>query len=348
MSKKLNIVIVGFGGMGGFHFEKLNLNEHYHVQGIYDIDEAVQKKAEQESIKAYASLEEVVNDETVDAVLIATPNDSHKSISIQALQHDKHVICEKPVTLTSEDLKEIIDVAAKQNKVFIVHQNRRWDDDFHLVKSLYQTKQIGEIFHIESRVHGANGIPGDWRKEELYGGGMLYDWGVHLLDQLLWLFDYDVDNLSGELSYILGNDVDDGFTVHLNFKDVTTIVEVSTTSFIKLPRWYVKGTEGTAVIHDWDLQNEVVCPVKSKEQSHPKPIKAGAGLTKTMAPPSEDAVTKGSINAIDFEMESFYDNFYNTVYDNAEPIVKNEQVLKTMKIIEKVFEAVQNEKIIKF
>lgn len=69
----------------------------------------------------------------------------------------------------------------------MVHQNRRWDPDFLTVKKMYDKNALGKFCRIESRVQGANGIPGDWRKFEEKGGGMMLDWGVHLIDQMVYM-----------------------------------------------------------------------------------------------------------------------------------------------------------------
>ena len=95
--------------------------------------------------------------------MIATPNDLHKELSIAALKAGKHVVCEKPVALNTAELDEIVAVAQETGNTFMVHQNRRWDPDFLLVRELYRNGQIGDLFQLESRVQGANGIPGDWR-----------------------------------------------------------------------------------------------------------------------------------------------------------------------------------------
>ena len=71
--------------------------------------------------------------------------------------------------------------------LFTVHQNRRWDNDYRMVKKFIETNELGRIFAIDSKVYGSRGIPGDWRREKQHGGGMVLDWGVHLLDQVLML-----------------------------------------------------------------------------------------------------------------------------------------------------------------
>ncbi|MBC1503170.1 Gfo/Idh/MocA family protein [Listeria booriae] len=345
-----NLVIVGFGGMGTYHVELVGAAEGITVTGVYDIAEARLQVAKEKGLQTYPSFEAVLADEAVDAVLIATPNDSHKDLAIQALEAGKNVVCEKPVTITSADLEAILAVAKKENKTFMVHQNRRWDSDFLIVRDMVQKEaQIGNVFHVESRVQGANGIPGDWRHLKAQGGGMVLDWGVHLLDQLLFMIDSRIKTVSANLSFILGDEVDDGFTSFITFENGTTaLIEVGTTNYVKLPRWYVKGTEGTAVIQDWDLSGEIIAPDRTVAKVEPKPIQAGQGLTKTMAPPSEESTTRSPIVQVAPDMAGFYDNFAAVLNGTAEPIVKNEEVHRVLRLIEAIFEAGEEGKVVYF
>ena len=161
----INFVVIGYGGMGAYHVHNIlpNENERIHIVGTYDISEERQAISQEKGHKIYKSYEEVLADETIEAVLIATPNDLHKDLSIAALRAGKHVVCEKPVALNTAELDEIVAVAKETGNTFMVHQNRRWDPDFLIVRDLYRNRQIGDLFQIESRVQGANGIPGDWR-----------------------------------------------------------------------------------------------------------------------------------------------------------------------------------------
>lgn len=346
-NQNYQVVIVGYGGMGTYHGQLIDPVAQLEVRGVYDIVEYRLKLAESAGYRTYESLDAVLADEAVDIVLIATPNDSHKEIAIQALQAGKHVVCEKPVTINVQDFQAIVQVANETGQLFVVHQNRRWDEDFRIIKDMFQRKTLGEPFHVESRVQGANGIPGDWRQLKAYGGGMLLDWGVHLLDQLLLLTDSQIESVSGSLSYILGTEVDDGFTSYITFKDgLTALIEVGTTNYVKLPRWYVKGTEGTAVIRDWDLSGEII--VRNPDAAHvePKPIQAGQGLTKTMAPPSEETTLKYKVEKVEPTGQSFYENLVAVIEGKAEPAVKNEQVLRVLTLIETIFEAAEKRSVI--
>jgi len=338
--KAVNFVIVGFGGMGNYHAERLMPTEKEKINliGVYDILEERQEVARQKGLSTYESFVAVLADELVEAVLIAVPNDLHKDMSIAALKAGKNVICEKPATLNTSEFDEILAVAADTGSRFMVHQNRRWDPDFLVVRDLYQNKPIGSVFQIESRVNGANGIPGDWRHLKKHGGGMLLDWGIHLLDQILWLVDSPIKDVQVDFSYILGDEVDDGFTSFITFENgVKAVIEVGTTNYVKLPRWYVKGTEGTARIDDWDLSGEMVRAVQTASESIPQPIQAGVGLTKTMAPPSEDATENLALPEATAEYDTFYSDVYHVIREDAQPIVKNTEVRNVLLLIEEMF-----------
>ncbi|GGI65718.1 Gfo/Idh/MocA family protein [Enterococcus alcedinis] len=338
--QKVNFAIVGYGGMGSYHARTLmpTESERLNITGVYDIDAARLEAAKSEGFETYESFEAILADEAVEGILIATPNDSHKELAITALRAGKHVLCEKPVAMNVEELDEILAVAKETGKTFMVHQNRRWDPDFLMVRNMYQQKPIGDIFQIESRVQGANGIPGDWRHLKEHGGGMLLDWGVHLLDQLLWLVESPIKSMNVDFSYVLGDPVDDGFFTYITFENgVRAIVEVGTSNYTKLPRWYVKGTEGTAKIDDWDLSGEMIRATNAEGVSAPTPIQAGVGLTKTMAPPSEEAMEKIAFPSSEADFIPFYQNVYEVIREGAEPIVKNEEVRVVLALIDDMF-----------
>jgi len=343
--KKIKFGTVGYGGMGSYHAEGLipAEAERLEVIGTYDIDRERQDEAKENGTAVYNSYKELLADAEVEAVLIATPNDSHKDLAIQALNAGKHVVIEKPVTMNVEEFDEILDVADEEGQVVMVHQNRRWDPDFLLVRDLFEDRRaLGDVFQIESRVHGANGIPGDWRHEKEHGGGMLLDWGIHLLDQVMWMIDSPIADVKVDMSYILGDEVDDGFTIHLTFENgIRSIVEVGTTNFTSLPRWYVKGNKGTARIDDWDLSGEMVVATGTKTEAKPSPIRAGVGLTKTMAPPVDGVTKKIPLPDPTLNQTSFYRNFYEVVREGAEPIVKNEEVRAVMTLIDDIMEQVE-------
>ncbi len=341
--------VIGFGGMGGFHCNKMQTVEGICLRGIYDIDPARGKAAEEQGIRSYASREELLADPEIDLVTVATPNDFHKEIAIAALEAGKNVISEKPVAMNSAELEEMIAAANRTGKLFTVHQNRRWDEDYLTVKKLYDEKQLGNIFRIESRVQGSRGIPSGWREEKAHGGGMVLDWGVHLLDQMLTMMNgRKLISLSASKTNITNQECDDGFTAICRFEgNLEWIVEVGTCNFISLPRWYVCGDAGSAVIRDWDCSGEIK-KIFNHGEDDVAPVQAGAGITRTMAPRNEQTVETFPIEKVHSDWADYYRNVIAVLNDKAKIIVTHDQLRLSMKVIEAVFEAAETGKTLFF
>ncbi len=346
--KDYNLAIVGLGGMGNWHRETIETIDHLTVCGSFDIKEDRQQFARDHGITPYNSLEELLNDPKVDIVLCSTPNDVHKEIVIKALKAGKNVVCEKPVTLSSKDLQEMIDAAEESGKLFTVHQNRRWDEDFLTVKNIYDNHMLGDIFRIESRVHGSRGIPGDWRQEPEHGGGMVLDWGVHILDQALMMIPEKVKKVYASFTHVTNELVDDGFTVELTFESgLVYLLEVGTSNFINLPRWYVLGQNGSAVVNDWDLSGEMV-RVTDWSKNDAVPIRTAAGLTKTMAPRTEETIKTEPLPVVHSDIRDYYRNVMATLSGESEIIVKLPQVMRVMKLMEAIFESAAKHQVVDF
>lgn len=347
MSKK-NLVVVGYGGMGGWHVEHAQKSDVVNLVGIYDIKQERTDLARERGIFAYDSLEDVLADNKVDLITVATPNDVHKEIVIKSLEAGKNVICEKPVTLSSADLQDMIDAGVKSGKIFTVHQNRRWDVDFLAMKQIVNSGEIGEMINIESRIHGSRGIPSDWRGLKQYGGGMIFDWGVHLIDQILQIKTGDIDSIYCTLDQITDVDCDDGFQLNIYFADGSSaFIEVGTMNFIAMPRFYLRCRNGTAKITDWrEMAHVVKC--KHWHENEVIPVKTAAGLTKTMAPRDSVTVDEYDVTQPASDVHDFYRNVCKAI-DGIEPqLITHSQLLKVMHVMEKAFESDSLKQVVKF
>ncbi len=343
-----NLVVIGYGGMGGWHVDHAQKSDVVNLLGIYDIDPKKVLLAESRGIRAYSSFEEVLTDKNVDMITVAIPNDDHKEVCIRALEAGKNVLCEKPVALCSEDLSDMIAAANKAGKIFSVHQNRRWDVDFLAMKSLYDSGDIGEVFNIESRVHGSRGIPSDWRGMKKYGGGMVYDWGIHLIDQILQIVPSKIKTVFCRLDNITNKEVDDGFKLELMFENgCRAYIELGTYNFIPLPRFYMQGMKGTALITDW-RENCKVTRCKAWHESDVIPVETAAGLTKTMAPRDSITVDEYELERPKSDVHDYYRNFVKAIDGEAAQLVTHEQMMLDMKVMEAAFKSAELNQVIEF
>lgn len=341
--------LIGFGGMGKWHTEILENVPEIELAGIYDIKEEKRKLAEEAGFHTYETEEAMLADESIDVILVATPNDTHRPIALRAMEAGKNVIVEKPATLSLKGLTELEDMAGKTGRFLTVHQNRRWDEDLLTVREILKDQTMGEIFRIESRVHGSRGIPGDWRKEKAHGGGMVLDWGVHLFDQIFRLTgERRLKTVYATLTNVTNQEVDDGFTAVLRFEGgLEVLVEVGTNNFISLPRWYVLGENGSAVVEDWDLSGKIV-KAFSEEEKEIVPVRTAAGLTKTMAPRREDTIRVEELPRVPGDIADFHRNVAAVLLRGEEPAVKLPEVKRVMRLMETVFESAEKNHVMDF
>lgn len=324
-----NVVVVGFGEIGICHANLLRyakdfltinskddgvikhqIKENFYLKGVYDHSENNQKKAKDLGFFVYDSYDDVLKDDNVNIIVCATPTSTHKDIVIKALSYNKHVICEKPATKSVEDLQEIIDIANKNNLKFTVNQTRRFDNTYQMISESINCKEIEDIKFIESRVQTPNGMRG-WRSSKNSHGGMLLDWGCHLVDQALLLTQEQLVSIYCKLYYTNTKEVEDGFKIILNFEnDLEILLECSCIDYIPHPRWKVIGKTTTLTIDNWYDE----------------------GYKKSLNDKQLKFVHKDTTNYS--TIIDFYYNFHNAINNNCDLIVTHEQLLQITKVLE--------------
>lgn len=350
--KVYTAAIIGYGGMAGHHERVMRIDyDRMKLKGIFDLSERRCEVAKEQGYYVYDSKEELINDPEVDVVIIATTNEAHKDLAIEALQAGKSVVCEKPVTLSSDELLEIMEVEKTSAGKFTIDQNRRTNRDFVLTKRKIEEGLIGKPYIIESRVEGSRGMPSGWRTIKRLGGGMMLDWGVHLIDQIMYMVDEKVTEVNCTMFYIQYPEVDDNFRMDMTFESgLIAHIEVSTNNFITHPRWYVLGSDGTLQINDWSCDGEIVRVIDKEDEWEEQIFYTDAGPTKTMAPRSENSTEKISLSkptdVVD-ELNVVYDQLLDAVEGKAELTIKSEQALRVMRVMEAAFESAEKHEIIK-
>lgn len=331
--------IIGYGGMAGHHEKVMRVDyDRMKLKGIFDLDEKRRKVAEEQGYYPYSSKEELIYDPEIDVVIIATTNEAHKDLAIEALKADKHVICEKPVTLSSAELEEIMEVAKNCDAVFTIDQNRRTNHDFVMMRRQVESGIIGKPYVIESRVEGSRGMPTGWRTIKRLGGGMMLDWGVHLIDQIMYMIPEKVVNVFCKMYSIDYPEVDDNFRLTMTFESgLTAHIEVSTNNYITHPRWYVLGETGTLVVDDWNCTGKIVRCIDKEDVWEEEIVYTKAGPTKTMAPRnpnSTETITLSEPTDVVDNLTVVYNQLLDCVEGKADLTIKPEQALRVMKVME--------------
>ncbi|MEG0638820.1 MAG: Gfo/Idh/MocA family oxidoreductase [Clostridia bacterium] len=340
MSYRLGII--GFGGMGGWHAQSIAEKvPRIQVTGVYDIRPEACKKASEKGYKVYEALDDLLHDPEIDLVTIATPNNFHKELVISALRAGKNVVCEKPVTLNAAELEEIIAVQKQTGKLFSIHQNRRWDQDYRTVKAAYEQGLLGELTFVESKVQGSRQSMHGWRGYRVNGGGMLLDWGVHLLDQVMALVNSPITSVDAHLLSVFTPEVDDNIKLFLRFENgCSALLEMSTNCLINAPRWHVQGTEGTLQIDNWDAKGKLLKLQQNADMAWEDDIVyTQAGPTRTMAPRPAYTMQELPLPEVETDWSDYYNNICDVLEGKAELLVKPEQALRVMRVIDLLFQA---------
>lgn len=335
-----HLALIGYGGMGSWHHRNIREKvQEIEVTGAFDIREEAQEAAREAGLFVYAAQDALLNDPAVDIVTVATPNNFHKDIAIAVLRAGKHVISEKPVTLDAAELEEIIAVSKETGKLFSIHQNRRWDTDYRTVRKVIEDGTIGKPYFIESKVQGSRRSMHGWRGHKLNGGGMLLDWGVHLLDQLLDMVPSPVVSVDAHLLSIYTPEVDDNIKLLLRFENgVSALLEMATNCLINAPRWHVTGETGTMVVEDWDARGRIVRLKGEGEMRWEDDIVyTSAGPTRTMAPRPAETTEELALPAVSVDWSEYYKNIAAVLDGKAELIVRPEQALRVMRVIDLLF-----------
>ena len=341
--RKHNLAVIGYGGMGSWHCQNImDKIPQIHVKGVWDIRPEALNKAKEKGLSPYSSLEELLHDKEIDLVTIAVPNNFHKELAIQCLRAGKNVVCEKPVTMNAAELEEIMAVSKETGKLFSVHQNRRWDKDYRIIKKIIEDGTLGAPYFIESRVQGSRGAMYGWRGYKVNGGGMVLDWGVHLLDQMMDMIDSPVVSVDAHLQTVFSEEVDDNIKLFLRFENgVSALLEMSTNCFVNLPRWHVSCTGGTAVVEDWSCKGKTVQLREDAGQMawDDDIVYTEAGPTRTMAPRPAYTTKEEPLPEVETDWADYYKNIVDVLDNGAQLIVKPEQCLRVMKVIDLIFES---------
>lgn len=187
----INVGIIGTG-IGQLHVNGYKRCQDVEITAVCDLDETRAKAfADRNGAKrACTDYREILDDESIDAVSICTPNALHAPIAIAAFEAGKHVICEKPISTSAEQGKAMVAAAKKSGKIFMMGFNNRFRGDTQLLKKCIENGDLGDIYYAKTgwlRRKGIPGMGGWFTTKAMSGGGPLIDLGVHVLDLTLWL-----------------------------------------------------------------------------------------------------------------------------------------------------------------
>ncbi|MCH3968488.1 MAG: Gfo/Idh/MocA family oxidoreductase [Atopobiaceae bacterium] len=345
----IKLGIIGYGGMGKWHAENAP-RAGVIITAACDINEERRHEATEAGIKVYETADELLADPEVNTVILTVPNYLHCPMCLKAAAAGKNVITEKPAAMSVAELDEMSAACEKAGVFFTSHQNRRWDKDMLIVKKAYDEHLLGNIFTIESKLHSGNGYMHEWHLYKKYGGGMIYDWGVHLIDQILFMMpDAKITSLYADIKNVLHEEVDDYFKILLKMDNgVTAHIELSTYILKYQPRWLVGGDKGTMVIDNFACDGSIYRTGKLLEKLPPQITETEAGPTRQFAPVPPGGIVTEPLPFVETDWLDFYRNVNGVLNGKEESLIKIPEVRRVLSVMEAARESAATGKAILF
>lgn len=354
--KEIGIGIIGHGFMGHEHEKMLTNMDGIRVVGISDIHPE-QLSDVRDGVKRYDSNKELFSDPEVQVVLIAANNNQHHDLVIEAAKAGKDIICEKPVAMNVRELEEMICAVEEAGVKFTVHHQRRFDKDFRVMKQILDAGSLGNIYTIKSSLYGFNGNMHDWHVYVAEGGGMLYDWGVHLLDQILYMMPgAKIRAVFADVRNVINFEVDDYFKILMRF-DNGIMAEVELGTYYLTDKidekwferhWFMGGDTGSAYVDGFQPEGKIVRTSHLLTNVPGKRTMTAAGPTRSFGPPAEGTILTEEIPKVTTSHEDYFEN-YKKAYRGEEPfLVKIEETRRVLALMEAVRESARTGRSIEF
>ena len=253
--------LLGYGAIGNEHSAAFRAVAGLELAAVCDRNPARLDAARKHApdVRTTTDPAALVDDPDVDLVVVSTPPASHATWALRALRAGKPVVVEKPFAIRTDEADAVMAEAESAGLLAVVYQNRRWDADHLAVRAAVRSGRIGEVFHLETFVGGFGHPCNLWHSDADSSGGAFYDWGAHILDQVLDLVPTPVEHVTATTHKRRWFDVTnaDHSRGLLPFTDGTEAEFVhSDLAAVLKPRWYVLGTEG-AIVGTWRTEKVV-------------------------------------------------------------------------------------------
>lgn len=330
----IRYAVVGLGRAGwDIHVKALRDRADAKIVAVVDpVQERRDEAAAAFGCKTYTSLRRMLKQADVEVVVIATPSVMHGPDTKKALKAGKHVVVEKPMSLSVSEADSMMRVAGETGKHLFVHQNYRFHPEFVHLRSVIESGILGRLYHIRcSSMHFSR--RNDWQTMSRNGGGVLNNTCPHMIDQALQFAGAPIKDCMGDLQQIASaGDVEDHVKALLRAENGVTIdMEVSTAQnqAITPSKWVLCGACGTLVT---DGKTSTIRWFDPKDAP---PLEAYDGPAANRAYGNADKLPwqEKTVEASAPVPVDFYDNVFGVVRRGEPPVVTCESVREVMRVI---------------
>ncbi|MCH8293472.1 Gfo/Idh/MocA family oxidoreductase [Candidatus Poribacteria bacterium] len=327
----VNAAVIGYGYAGRcFHTYLIGLAEGLNLYAIASRNAERRQSATENypGVKSYETIDQVIADDEVQLVVLATPHDTHAELAIKAMDAGKHLVTDKIMCMNAAEADAMIEASERNGVMLSVFHNRRWDWDYLTVKKVIEDGLLGEPYLFQVGIM-RYGPPRGWRGSKAQSGGILFDWPAHFVDQALQLVQAPVKTVFCDIHYGTRWDIDIGNYANLIIKfenDVRYQIEISNLAKVDKPRWYVIGERGGLIKYGLDPQEG---PMVAGDIDAAEEDPANYAKVCTEADGENRELVVESVRGT---WKSYYQNISDVLNNGAELAVKPEEVRRTMAV----------------
>lgn len=334
----VRVGIIGYGYAGrAFHSYLVPLSKGLALEAIVSSSPDKRQRITQDrGCRAVASVDELLADPAIDLVVLATPHDTHADLAIRALRAGKHVVTDKVMALTTEEADAMIAAARTSGRMLSVFHNRRWDWDYQTVRHVIGEGLLGKPYLFECAVM-QDRLPGGWRRDPERSGGMLHDWGAHLIDHGLSLVSSKVVEVFCSVVHATADvAVGNLAKLVLRFED-GTLYEVCLGNMARQskPRWFVLGDRGSLRKEGLDPQ-EVAMNRGNIDAATEDPALRAVVRTKL-----GDLSAEIVVDSVRSSWRSYYDNISAHLNEGAPLAVTAESARRVVAVLDAAAAAIR-------
>ncbi|MEZ4837908.1 Gfo/Idh/MocA family oxidoreductase [Flavobacterium sp.] len=333
--KPIKTALLAYGFSGKiFHAPFLATNKGFE---LYAVLERSKQKAKDDfpGIKSYTSLEELLADESIELVVVNTPNNTHFELTKKSLLAHKHVLVEKPATATPKEFLELMALAKSVNKQLFVYQNRRWSSDICAAKEVIQSGKLGDIVEVHLRFdrYRPDIGPKGFKENLVPGSGILYDLGAHLIDQAMSIFGKPKKHFVQKGMYRNNTLVDDYAFAYLLFENnVNVLITVSLQVLDIQPGIVIHGTKGSFVKDFCDEQENQL--INGMAPNHPDfGLELANREGKLTYVDENNHIITEQITSPKGNFNGLFDEVFACVRESKSFSVTNEMILEQIRIL---------------
>ena len=334
MPDKIRVGIVGFGiSARVFHAPFVTTVPGYELVAVLERHQSLSRET-YPWVKVVRTIDELISDPGIDLIVVTTPNDTHFPYASEALKNGKHVVLEKPFTITTEEARQLVELSKKTNAILSVYQNRRYVADFLTLREILNKGLLGKVHEYEAHYnrYRPEARPSAWREEDKPGSGILYDLGSHIIDQALYFFGPPKFMTADVRRQRPHARIDDYFDLRLDYGDLRVILKSGMLIREPGPRYMVHGTLGSFVKNGEDPQEAKLRAGESPVQPHwGEEDPENYGLLHTEI---DGKVVRERYPSLPGNFGGYYVNLYKTIREGAPQLEKPEHGYNTIRMIE--------------